>query len=87
MGWVEFPTNFGLADAELQDQINHIYLLFISYLSLIQGTRPMSYDRVIQSKSRKLVNELDNNMRLIFKLSPSDVFPTQSFKDLHDLML
>lgn len=45
----------------------------------------MSYDRVIQSKSRKLVNELDNNMRLIFKLSP--VFPTQSFKDLHDLML
>lgn len=47
----------------------------------------MSYDRVIQSKSRKLVNELDNNMRLIFKLSPSDVFPTQSFKDLHDLML
>lgn len=84
---MEFPTNFGLADAELQDQINHIYLLFISYLSLIQGTRPMSYDRVIQSKSRKLVNELDNNMRLIFKLSPSDVFPTQSFKDLHDLML
>lgn len=47
----------------------------------------MSYDCVIQSKSRKLVNELDNNMRLIFKLSPSAVFPTQSFKDLHDLML
>lgn len=28
MGGVEFPTNFGLADAELRDQINHIYHLF-----------------------------------------------------------